>query len=350
MKIAYVFAYFGDGGAEEHAFLLAKKAKEAGHEVLFIISKSSNSALKKLQNGKFEIIYLPMESSFRPGLVLRSATSLKKLIKSRKIDVVHTHMLREHSLAVVAKLFGSKIVLIRTFHRLDQFDWKMKPLLPIYFKYTDAVISTSMTMSDYLNFNGWKDRFVLIENGVAKVEAAKHEKALGFIGRLANEKGILGFIKANIDILRENKLVIAGDGPDFNNIKEIINDKKLNIELLGNVSNKSDFYKKISVLILPSETEVLPLVVIEAYSCGLPVVAFEIKSLKSLIHNDNGALVVFPDYGQMAKIGLKIMANSNTYLRTNIDIFEQKYSDDIMWSKTSGLYESTIRRQRHVVK
>ena len=43
MKIAYAFAYFGDGGAEAHALILAKKAKENGDNPIFIISKSSNT-------------------------------------------------------------------------------------------------------------------------------------------------------------------------------------------------------------------------------------------------------------------------------------------------------------------
>jgi L-malate glycosyltransferase len=340
MRIAYVFAYFGDGGAEEHAFLLAQKAKQAGHEPLFIISSSSDLSLKRLQNEKFKTINLPMESSFGLFSVRKSAISLKKIIKSEKIDIVHTHMLREHSLAILAKYFGGKFILIRTFHRFDQFNWKMKPLMPMYRRLTDAFISISATMTDYLKANGLTDRVHLIENGVAKVVAPKHSKALGFIGRLAKEKGILEFVRANTSILRDNKLVIAGDGPDLQDIKKIAEANKLNVGLLGKITSKADFYKKISVLVLPSETEVLPLVVLEAYSCGLPVVAFDIESLRSLITKDNGALVKFPDYVQMGQAGLKLLSNSGKYYGPNVARYESNYSADIMWAKTCALYES----------
>jgi L-malate glycosyltransferase len=344
MKIAYVFAYFGDGGAEEHAFLLAQKAKQAGHEPLFIISSSSDLSLKRLQNEKFKVINLPMESSFSLFSVGKSAISLKQIIKLEKIDIVHTHMLREQSLAILAKYFGSKFILIRTFHRFDQFNWKMKPLMPMYRRLTDAFISISAAMTDYLKANGLVDRVYLIENGVAKVAAPKHSKALGFIGRLAKEKGILEFVKANINILRINKLVIAGDGPDLEDIKKTIVANKLNIELLGRVLNetKTDFYKKISVLVLPSETEVLPMVVLEAYSCGLPVVAFDVGFLKRLITKDNGVLVRFPDYAQMGQEAFRLLSASDKYYEPNIAAYESKYSNDIMWGKTYDLYRSLL--------
>lgn len=350
MKIAYVFSYFGDGGAEEHAFLLAQKARESGNDVKFIVSSISDSALRRLQNEKFEIIRLSMESSFRPILALRSAIGLKRIIKLEKIDVVHTHMLREQSLAIFAKFLGSKFILVRTFHRFDQFNWKMKPFLPMYRKFTDAFIAISGTMTDYLKANGLSDSVYLIENGVNKIMAPEHARSLGFIGRLTDEKGILEFIKANVNILQNNKLVIAGDGPDYENIKKIAKDNRLNIELMGNVLNKSDFYKKISVLVLPSETEVLPLVVLEAYSCGLPVVAFDIKSLESLIEADNGILVEFPNYAKLGQAGLKLLSNSDQYHLANIKKYEAKYSADIMWTKTYELYESLSKNSLNMLK
>lgn len=346
MKIMCLFAYFGDGGAEEHAILLAKKAKRSGYAPIFVIGKASKSGLVKLKAEGFKIIRLSMESSFNPAAVRASVLGLKQIIESESVELIHTHMLREQSLVVIAKLFGVKVRLIRTFHRLDQFNWKLRMLLPLYFKYTDAVIATSKLMGLYLDENGWKDRYSLVENGVAKIKIKSHGRALGFIGRLTKEKGIFEFIQSNIDIFKDNKLVIAGDGPDYNKIKKIIDDNKLKIELLGNVSNKSDFYKKVSVLVLPSETEVLPLVILEAFSCGLPVVAFDIESLKDLILKENGILTRFPDYKQMGQDGLSLLLNSEKYHDVNVDKFERLYSDDIMWSKTDKIYKLVIKNKK----
>lgn len=342
MKIAYLFAYFGEGGAEEHAILLAEKAKESGHDPLFLISDYSNLAMDRIKKAGFKVMSLNMKSSFNLLSVLKSATKLKKIIESEQIDIVHAHMLREQSLSIIAKLFGAKFVLIRTYHRFDQFNWKMRPLLPIYKRFTDAVISISKSMSEYLYQNGLTDRVHLIENGVDEVKVVKHRKALGFIGRLTEEKGILKFIESNIDILRKNKLVIAGDGPDTDAIKQIVKKNGLNVELLGKVDDKSDFFEKISVLILPSRTEVLPLVVLEAYSCGLPVVAFKMDQLKFLVGKDNGVLVKKGDYKQMAEKSVGLIARSNSFKKANITKYKSQYSIDAMWAKTNKLYLDMI--------
>ena len=123
MKIAYVFAYFGDGGTEDHATVLAKKAKESGNEPIFVISKYSDKAIEKLQD--YKVIILPMDSSYNPFSVIKSVVGLKKIIKSESVDLVHTHMPREQSLAIAVKMIGGKFKLVRTFHRLDHFTWKI---------------------------------------------------------------------------------------------------------------------------------------------------------------------------------------------------------------------------------
>lgn len=343
MKIAYVFAYFGDGGgAEENAFLLASKAKESGEKPVFIVSTISGATKERLRKAGFGLIILPMESSFNIISVFKSAISLKKIIQKEDIDIIHAHMLREQSLAIFAKFFGGKFILIRTFHRFDQFNWKMKPIMSMYRNYTDAFISISELMSKYLKDNGLTEKVEIINNGVPKVLAPKHDKAMGFIGRLAKEKGILEFIKSNMDILHDTKLVVAGTGPDFAEIKKVVDDNKLNVELLGQIhgAEKTDFFKKISVLLLPSETEVLPTVVLEAYSCGLPVVAFRIDSLKALIKENNGILIDYKNYLQMGQKALQVMSNLDGYSSTNIKTYETNYSIDIMWDKTYWLYKS----------
>ncbi len=338
MKIAYIFAYFGDGGAEAHALILAKKARESGNEAVFIIDKLTATAQKRLEENDFEFLYLPMESSYNPVKMIKSIHSLKKTIKEKKIDIIHAHMLREQMITNYAKLFGCKVILVRTFHRFDQFNRQMKPFMPLFRKYTDAFIAISEEMNTYMQNNGLKDNVHLILNGVEKVDAPSHELAIGFIGRLTHEKGILSFIEQNTLILNETKLVVAGDGPDYEEIAKMVERDCLKVELMGNVANRAEFFKKISVLVLPSETEVMPMVVLEAYSCGVPVVAFNLESLKNIVKPENGQLVEFPNYQEMAKEAVDMLSNINNYSKANILAFDRSYSDAIMWQKTFELY------------
>lgn len=342
MIIAYVFSYFGDGGAEENAYLLAQSAKDAGHTPLFIISSFSILAMKRLEDQGFDVINLPMENSFNLGAVWQSARNLKKIINDKNIDIIHAHMLREQSLAIISKFLGAKFKLVRTFHRFDQFNKKMRPLTPLYNKFTDAFIAICPEMDRYLIKNGISGKVHMINNGVAKVEALDHNNALGFIGRLTPEKGILKFVSSNIDILKQNDMIIAGDGPDCEKIKELTKINDLKITLLGNITDKADYYKRISVLVLPSETEVLPLVILEAYSCGLPIAAFNLPSLKELVSKDNGKLVDYPDYSQLGDAAVNIIAKSGSYSKPNISKYMSEYSVSKMWNSTIKLYENLI--------
>lgn len=344
MKIAYIFAYFGDGGAEAHALILSKKARESGNEAIFIIDKLTATAQKRLENNEIDFVYLPMESSYNPIKIIKSIYGLKKIIKDKKIDIIHAHMLREQMIINYAKLFGCKVALVRTFHRFDQFNRQMKLLMPLFRKYTDAFIAISEQMNIYMKNNGLKDKVHLILNGVEKVDAPRHESAIGFIGRLTHEKGILSFIEQNTLIFGKTKLVVAGDGPDYEEVKKIVERECLDVELMGNVANRAEFFKKISVLVLPSETEVMPMVVLEAYSCGVPAVAFNLESLKGIIKPENGQLIEFPNYQEMAKVATNMLSNINNYSQANILAFDQSYSSDAMWQKTFELYCALAKR------
>lgn len=342
MTIGYLFAYLGDGGAEENAMLLAKQAILSGHNVVFIVDKMSENAAKKLESEKIKTIHLSMESSFNMVSVRKSVAGLRKIVRNEKIDIVHSHMLREQSIAVLAKLLGSKFKLVRTFHRFDQFNAKMKPIMSIYRKFTDALISISSQMTDYLKSNGIGDKIFLITNGVEKVIAPRHDKAIGYIGRLIAEKGILKFIKSNVELLKTNKMIIAGDGPEYDKIKDYVEAKHLKVELMGKVIDKSKFYKKVSVLVLPSETEVLPLVVLEAYSCGIPVVAFNLESLMRLISINNGRLVEYADYFKLGQEAVSLLSESDSFYGANISRYEHEFSVRKMWEQTEALYLELI--------
>jgi glycosyltransferase involved in cell wall biosynthesis len=195
-----------------------------------------------------------------------------------------------------------------------------------------------------MNENGITENVRLIYNGVEKINTKSHGKSIGFIGRLTEEKGIFDFIRENTGLLTSQSMVVAGDGPLLDDIKNFVSENKLNIKILGNISDKVSFYEQISVLVLPSRTEVMPLVVLEAYSCGLPVVAFDIAPLRKLISSNNGMLVENNNYQQMGEAAIGLIDITSQF-KNNIDLFNEKYSADIMWQATSELYHELIKKR-----
>lgn len=119
------------------------------------------------------------------------------------------------------------------------------------------------------------------------------------VGRLTWEKSYPDLIEACY-ILKNNQLhfkcIIVGEGGERQNIEKLINQYKLHeeIQLAGLVlqENIQHYYEQANLFVLSSETEGIPIVLMEAMSKGLPVVATNITGIPELvIHEKTGILV-----------------------------------------------------------
>jgi len=90
------------------------------------------------------------------------------------------------------------------------------------------------------------------------------------------------------------KCVLLGDGDQTMYIKQLIKDKKLenNIELAGHKSDTLYYLNNSKIFLLTSESEGLPMVLVEAMSQGVPVVTSDINDISNIVaHDYNGFLV-----------------------------------------------------------
>ncbi|NVN94134.1 MAG: glycosyltransferase [Bacteroidetes bacterium] len=119
------------------------------------------------------------------------------------------------------------------------------------------------------------------------------EPVLLFAGRLSKEKGVMELpeiyqkIKTEIHDL---KIVIAGNGPAENELRKALPEAIF----LGWMEHDKlpNIYSSADLLILPSKFDTFSCVVLESLSCGLPVIAYNIKGPKDIIEdNKNGFLV-----------------------------------------------------------
>ncbi|MGI0015721.1 MAG: glycosyltransferase, partial [Nitrososphaera sp.] len=95
-----------------------------------------------------------------------------------------------------------------------------------------------------------------------------------YVGRLEPEKGPINVLKV-AEILRDINFVVAGYGSLQPEMERIIQQKGLtNVRLLGLVDHKvlAKLYRSVDLLLLPSYSEGLPVVMLEAMACELPVV------------------------------------------------------------------------------
>ncbi|MBN1116826.1 MAG: glycosyltransferase [Bacteroidales bacterium] len=109
-----------------------------------------------------------------------------------------------------------------------------------------------------------------------------------FTGRLSKEKGVMD-IPDIYEMTKEKipnlKIVFAGTGPAEKELKELLPDAIF----MGWVQKIKlpDLYSSADLLILPSRFDTFSLVVLEALSCGLPVIAYNSKGPKDIIEHEH---------------------------------------------------------------
>jgi glycosyltransferase involved in cell wall biosynthesis len=129
---------------------------------------------------------------------------------------------------------------------------------------------------------------------------------VGAAGRLSPEKGFKHLIDAAAAIVRDHPhtgFVLFGDGPLREELAARIRERGVEqqFKLPGFQSDLDRFFPHFDLLVLPSYTEGLPNVVLEAFAAGVPVVATAVGGTPELVEpGENGFLVAPGDARELA--------------------------------------------------
>jgi glycosyltransferase involved in cell wall biosynthesis len=130
--------------------------------------------------------------------------------------------------------------------------------------------------------------------------AAGQRPRLGVIGRLSPEKGVDVFLRA-CDILRERgrrfSAVIVGDGPEEEGLRQLTQRLRLDeyVHFAGHVDAVAGLYEQLDLVVLPSRSEGLPNVLLEALLARVPVVATAVGAVPDVLGDPAAGTVVRPD-------------------------------------------------------
>ncbi len=217
------------------------------------------------------------------------------------------------------------------------------------FKKIDCIISPSefnknQFVKGKLNCNEIK----VLHNFVNESEHKKY--VLGdyafYFGRLSKEKGILNLVEAIKDI-PDSKLLIAGDGPERENIESYIKEHKLDgrITLLGyqNQDSIREYIRNSRFIVVPSICfENCPYSILETLEIGKPVIGSRIGGIPELIEDGkNGFLYKSDSILELKEKMQELFANNekvNDFSNNSRKLYEKNYSPTAYYDKLIELY------------
>ena len=296
MKILLIDSLDHYGGVTTHIINLANVLNELGCSVTLmapnidIYKKNIHRGIELIQFCKFNL-----KKDFPINFLNQF-----DIINSNAYVEVNTYLL---------EMSKRKFKLIITIHEVMKSE-----SIKIYHEYydklkkSDCIVTVSLAARKILIENGFKESLIeTIYNGIeVENQSSQYKrKDIAFVGRLAEEKNILGLLEAMSELENDDiKLNIYGDG----NMKEQL---ELYIEkyhmrnrciLHGFNNNIKDILRKHKILILPSITESCSYTLLEGMSNHIFVIASECDGNRELvINNVTGAIVNCNDPAMLAQ-------------------------------------------------
>lgn len=329
MKILHIIDSLGLGGAQVIVKRIFEKQKNNYGIFLFAVRRRKITI--KINHRNVFVYNSEAKYSLAP---LRE---IKQFIKKNEINILHCHLFRSQVFGyLLKKFYFPKIKLI--FHRHG---YLLKNLESYFLnrvqKEVNLFIAVSQNTKNKLIENAKIDesKIKVLSNFVdldklnsealkrydrdktrEKWGIDKKDFVIGFIGRLAEIKGCKYLIKSIPYIKLSLKVIIAGDGPERENLASLC--KKLNIQdkvvFLGYIEDILKIYKLIDVLVIPSRSEASPMVFYESQALGVPIIASHIPDLNELIKNNENGLLFEP--GNEKDLAEKInLVHNNRKLR-----------------------------------
>jgi glycosyltransferase involved in cell wall biosynthesis len=144
------------------------------------------------------------------------------------------------------------------------------------------------------------DKIVVKSNFVSPDPGPKQTAGDGavFVGRLSPEKGVRTLLEAWGRLRVPVPLRIYGDGPLRGELEKMVTDLNLSkVVLVGQVDADAvrSAMKSAQMLILPSECyENFPLTIVEAFSCGTPLICSRLGAMQELVADQQTGLLFSP--------------------------------------------------------
>lgn len=371
-RIAHLHNSEGVYGAERWTMTQARYLANAEIDPLVItLGHKANSDLfyKELARSGIPSVHLRIGGRLNPRLIM----ALRSLLVKAGIEVLHTHGFKSDVMGYLATL-GLPIALVSTPHgwcaaesRLIRF---YEAVGRLFLRRFDKIFPLSPALLDDLLDAGFSSRKLqLILNAVDELALQplfdqrvwrQKDDPLNvlYVGRLSEPKGVLDLIEgfSSARLQTESRLYIVGDGPQRSAMVALCNTLGIDdsVDFLGVLDDVSPAYRAGNVLILPSYSEGIPRVIMEAFAAGVPVIGTDIPGIRQLIvPGETGLLVPTGNPSAIARCLERVELNPGDSRRMALNarmLIKQRHSSReqarLFAEEYKSLIETNHRRSR----
>lgn len=274
MRISFLITSLAYGGAEKYVCKLLNEMK--GYEVeLISLTKIDFDFLDKNLERQVEVKEFNLKSIFFAFNLMRLLFFLSKK------KVVFSHMIHANLISLTIAMFfpRKRVVVVAHSENEGKLSWFYKAFNNQ--PNTRYVHISPVGLSKYICQKYFPPSAVCIPNCVDFSKFDENKKYSNsvflFVGRLVKLKNVDNLIrifKAYVDLNNQAKFIIAGDGPERESLEGLVSYLNIskNVEFSGYV-NPQELYRKADYLLMGSDFEGFPTVILEAIENGvIPVV------------------------------------------------------------------------------
>ncbi len=349
------------GGAEKVVLTLLERFKHSGKTLeLILIEKERFYELPNEIPANYLTDYESMENGIlKMPYLFVCAFRLKKSIK-KPGQIVQSHLLRASFINVLAKLFGSKHHAQIVVHSRINFDHKpiyyqviAKWIYQFIFQRADSVISICEVMKNELDeYLDLKDhpmhRAIYNPHNIGEIQQRAKEAVQDFdfhnnkkyiisVGRIVKGKRLDDLIYAFQKIEKHHsntELIFIGDGDLRGPLEQLSTELKIQDKLhfLGYQQNPFAYISRSDILVLTSEREGLPNILIEAMACGTALISSDcISGPREIIHPESDLSrqlknqIEYGDYGLLYPVGAIDLLARSLQLLLEDDTLRQEF-------------------------
>lgn len=358
MKIIHALNYYGDylGGVQIYVKELAKRQKNAGHNVKIITSDLYGK--QKEIDGIPIIRAKTLFSAFRvPFTPLLPFYLLKE-----KCDVLNVHLPLPwlDVCVVLKKILHKKTKLIITVHNYVPTNSKFSKifawfhnriLIRIALKNADIIITTTKEFANSLPYKipNKKKKIIPYAVDINKFYPANSytKNQILFVGRTIPEKGLHILMKAMNSVRKKIKgvklITICSETYNFKNYEKKI--RRLDsgfLKMKKNVPNNllRKYYANSAVFVMPSlDIDSFGIVLLEAMACGCPVICSDLPGPSSIVNKNCGIVVPKGDAKKLGGTIIYMLRNSKKVRNKARKYVENNFSWNKVYNQIEEVYE-----------